>query len=98
MVDGAVVSGAGVIGAAGAGLEGAGVVVDGAAGLGGVEVSSLSPHAVSATAITEARIKVLLIIMRLLSIDDDAAPNRGTENPIRGNQYSGYRNQTAWGV
>lgn len=54
--------GAGVLGA---GVMGAGAVVDGA-GLGVDVVSTFLSQAVSATAITEARIKVLLIMLRLL--------------------------------
>ena len=53
--------GAGV-GSVGAGVIGAGVVVDGAEST----VSSFLSQAVSATATTEARIKVLLIMLRLL--------------------------------
>jgi len=51
-------------GSAGAGVMGAGAVVDGSEL--GLEVSSLLSQAVSATANTEARIKVLLIMLRLL--------------------------------
>lgn len=58
-------SGAGV-GAAGAGVVGAGAVVDGAEPPAELEVSSFLSQAVSATANTEARIKVLLIMLRLL--------------------------------
>ena len=47
---------------AGAGLEGAGMVVDGSEPA-GLAVSSFLSQAVSATATTEARIKVLLIML-----------------------------------
>ena len=57
-------SGAGV-GAVGAGAAGAGAEVDGSEPA-GLEVSSFLSQAVSATANTEARIKVLLIMLRLL--------------------------------
>src|SRR5690606_27289920 len=67
-------SGAGVVGAGvlGAGLEGAGIVVEGSEPP-GLAVSSFLSQAVSATATTEARIKVLLIMLRLLLGDDHAA-------------------------
>src|SRR5690606_29864146 len=57
-------SGAGVVGAGveGAGLDGAGMVVDGSEPA-GLAVSSFLSQAVSATATTEARIKVLLIML-----------------------------------
>lgn len=55
--------GAGV-GSVGAGVAGAGVEVEGSEP--GAAVSSFLSQAVSATASTEARIKVLLIIFRLL--------------------------------
>jgi len=66
--------GAGVVGAGvvGAGLEGAGIVVEGSEPA-GLAVSSFLSQAVSATATTEARIKVLLIMLRLLLGDDHAA-------------------------
>lgn len=55
--------GAGV-GSVGAGVAGAGVEVEGSEA--GAAASSFLSQAVSATASTEARIKVLLIIFRLL--------------------------------
>lgn len=71
---GAGVVGSGVVGSGvvGAGLEGAGMVVDGSEPA-GLAVSSFLSQAVSATATTEARIKVLLIMLRLLLDDDHAA-------------------------
>ncbi|WP_173376844.1 hypothetical protein [Bordetella petrii] len=63
-VVGAGVEGAGLDGAGldGAGLDGAGMVVDGSEPA-GLAVSSFLSQAVSATATTEARIKVLLIML-----------------------------------
>jgi hypothetical protein len=62
----------------GAGVEGAGAVVLGVE-LGAPAVSSFLSQAVSATAITEARIKVLLIMMRLLLVDNVAAPKLSSQ-------------------
>lgn len=58
----------------GAGDDESGEVVEGAEA-GALVVSSFLSQAVSATAITEARIKVLPIILRLLIVDNVAAPN-----------------------
>jgi hypothetical protein len=66
------------------GAAGAGAVVEGAVLAGGAAASSFFWQAVSeATAITEARIRVLLIIRSLLQVADDY--------PLTGNTDSGYR-------
>ena len=79
--------GAGAGEVAGGVVDGAGVLAPGAGLVAGAGASSFLLRALSATASTDAIIKVLLIIFRLLWMT-----TLGT--PIRGNQQSGYRN--AW--
>ncbi|AOB41421.1 hypothetical protein BBB43_11405 [Bordetella parapertussis] len=69
---------------AGAGAEGAGAVVAGAPSPAGAAASSFLLQAVRATAITEARIKVLLIMVDTPVDDDFVAPLGETSSQATG--------------